>query len=102
MKVTVSSQTRGLGPGLGRVRGHHHQPGTSIGSPESPPGQQEDSMGASDMRVTAILILVTISLVQADKEHKTEIPVIASDRLLTGPIGDGAAAAGQLISDLGM
>ena len=101
MKVTVSSQTRGLGAGLGRVRGHH-QPDTSIGSPESPPGQQEDSMGASDMRVTAILILVTISLVQADKEQRTEIPVIASDRLLTGPIGDGAAAAGQLISDLGM
>ena len=96
MKVTVSSQTSGLGPGLGRVRGHH-QPDTSIESPESPPGQQEDSMGASDMRVTAILILVTISLVQADKEQK-----IASDRLLTGPIGDGAAAAGQLISDLGM
>ena len=55
------------------------------------------------MSVTAVLILlVTMSLVQADKEQRREIPVIASDRLLTGPIQDGAAAAGQLISDLGM
>jgi len=65
---------------------------------ESPPGKQQDSMRASDMRVTGIL--VTISLVGADKGHRREIPVIASDRLLTGPIQDGAAAAGQLISDI--
>ena len=107
MKVTVTSQTRGLGAGLSRLRGHHPspantEPDSSIGTPESPPGQQDDSMGASDMRVTGVLSLVTIVLVQADKEQRREIPVIASDRLLTGPIQDGAAAAGQLISDLGM
>ena len=54
------------------------------------------------MRVTGILTLVTISLVGADKGHRRKIPVIASNRLLTGPIQDGAAAAGQLISDIGM
>ena len=55
------------------------------------------------MRVTGILTLVTISLVVgADKGHRRKIPVIASNRLLTGPIQDGAAAAGQLISDIGM
>ena len=59
-------------------------------------------MRASDMRVTGILTLVTISLVGADKGHRRKIPVIASNRLLTGPIQDGAAAAGQLISDIGM
>ena len=55
-------------------------------------------MRSSDMRVTGILTLVTITLVEAE----LEFPLIASDRLLTGPIQDGAAAAGQLISDLGM
>ena len=59
-------------------------------------------MRSSDMRVTGILTLVTITLVEADNGHRREFPVIASDRLLTGPIQDGAAAAGQLISDLGM
>ena len=90
-------------------RGHqpepasNKEPDTSIGTLESPPGQQQDSMRASDMRVTGILTLVTISLVVgADKGHRRKIPVIASNRLLTGPIQDGAAAAGQLISDIGM
>ena len=44
-----------------------------------------------------ILLVTTLSA-----EQQREIPVLASDRLLTGPIQDGAAAAGQLISDLGM
>ena len=93
---------------LPQSRGHqpepasNKEPDTSIGTLESPPGQQQDSMRASDMRVTGILALVTISLVGADKGNRRDIPVIASDRLLTGPIQDGAAAAGQLISDIGM
>ena len=98
----VSRQTGlcGLGRGHQPEPASNKEPDTSIGTPESPPGQQQDSMRASDMRVTGIL--VTISLVGADKGHRREIPVIASDRLLTGPIQDGAAAAGQLISDIGM